>query len=131
MVKVTLCHACAGTSVDLKKSQRMRCENCGGSGLTKAAGTLAKVADNPKHWQNRGEEARSLAEDMNDKGAKSMILRNARDYDTIAARVEKRIKQAKHRRGRQFDHCGKRQAERPFRGFARVGAGSAQHSSMR
>jgi hypothetical protein len=99
MVKVILCHACAGTGVNLKKSQRMTCEICGGSGLTKAAGT-ANVADSPKHWQNRAEVARSLAEDLRDEGAKSMMLRNAKDYDTIVARVEKRINQAKRwRRG--------------------------------
>jgi hypothetical protein len=76
----------------------MRCDICGGSGLTKAAG-MANVADNPKHWQNRAEVARNLAEDLRDEDAKSMMLRNARDYDTIVARVDKRINQAKPRRG--------------------------------
>jgi hypothetical protein len=36
---------------------------------------------------------------MHDEGAKSMMLHMARDYDEIAARVEKRINEARHQPG--------------------------------
>ena len=91
MTKAILCHACYGTGFDLTISRRVRCKVCGGSGLIKTANTLTRIADNPKHWQNRAEELRSLAQAMHDEGARSMMLRMARDYDDIAARVEKRI----------------------------------------
>jgi DNA-directed RNA polymerase subunit RPC12/RpoP len=90
MFRVVLCHECGGTGFDPKASQRVRCKTCGGSGLVKPPDTLASIVDDPKHWRNRAEEARSLAEAMRDEHTQSMIFRIAEGYDKIATRIEKR-----------------------------------------
>jgi hypothetical protein len=89
MFKVVLCHECAGTGFDPKAPQRMRCKTCCGSGLVKPPDTLTSIVDDPKHWRNRAEEARSLAEGMRDEQTQSMIFRIAEGYEKIATRIEK------------------------------------------
>jgi len=84
--RVILCSDCAGTGFDRKRSRRMRCETCGGSGLSKTSNV--SFLDDPRHWRMRGEEARSLAEDMRDQDAKAMMLRIAEDYENIASRID-------------------------------------------
>jgi hypothetical protein len=93
MAQVILCSACAGTGFDLK-TQRARCQTCGGSGLTKPTINLTRVTDDPKHWRNRAEEARSLAEGMRDEHTQSMLLRIAEGYDKIATMTGKKTKEA-------------------------------------
>jgi hypothetical protein len=39
------------------------------------------LLDNPAHWQERAEEARSIAEQMSDPDSKQMMLRIAEDYE--------------------------------------------------
>jgi len=51
-------------------------------------GRAEEMAYDTRHWQNRAEEMRSLAEDMRDEGAKAMMLRMAVDYENMAARIE-------------------------------------------
>jgi hypothetical protein len=50
----------------------------------------ASVALNPKHWRKRAEEARNLADKMNDPLAKAMMLLIAKDYELLAGIAEER-----------------------------------------
>ena len=54
--------------------------------LSPAPERLIRLSDNPKHWLNRAENKRSLADDMRDARAKERMLRMALDYEKIAAR---------------------------------------------
>jgi len=51
-----------------------------------------QVRDNPAHWQERAEEARSIAEQMSDPDSKQMMLRIAEDYERLAAHARRRMK---------------------------------------
>jgi hypothetical protein len=46
--------------------------------------------NDPNHWRARANEARKLADNMNDLQSKEMMLGIARDYDRLAERAEKR-----------------------------------------
>ena len=50
------------------------------------------ILDNPEHWQDRAEEARSIAEQMSDPDSKRMMLRIAEDYERLAAHARRRMK---------------------------------------
>jgi hypothetical protein len=50
------------------------------------------ILDNPEHWQERAEEARSIAEQMSDPDSKQMMLRIAEDYERLAVHARRRMK---------------------------------------
>jgi hypothetical protein len=50
--------------------------------------------NDPEHWRNRAERARSLANPMSDEAFKQMMLRTAADYDRLAERVALRVQKA-------------------------------------
>ena len=57
--------------------------------------------NDPEHWRNRAERARSLADQMKDEAFKQIMLRTAADYGRPAERAELRAQRASRgRRGR-------------------------------
>ena len=56
--------------------------------------TMTKVLINDaKHWRERAEEARTVADQMNDPDSKRKMLRIAQDYEELA-RVETAVEAA-------------------------------------
>jgi len=50
------------------------------------------ILDNPEHWQERAEEARSIAEQLSDPESRRMMLRIAEDYERLATHASRRKK---------------------------------------
>jgi hypothetical protein len=44
-----------------------------------------------KHWRDRAAEMRALSIEMNDFEARTLMLKLASDYDTLAERAEDRV----------------------------------------
>ena len=52
--------------------------------------------NDPKHWRERAEEARALANQMNDQEARQLMLGIAKDYERLAERAAERAKGGGH-----------------------------------
>jgi hypothetical protein len=50
--------------------------------------TSESLINNPEHWRTRAEEARILANEMNDSKTKDAMLRIADEYEHLARWVE-------------------------------------------
>lgn len=57
----------------------------------------ARPFNNPAHWHQRAQEARLLAEQLEDLVAKASILGMAEEYDRLALRAAKRLQDQSHR----------------------------------
>lgn len=56
---------------------------------------MAKIPINdPKHWRERAEEARIVADELTDADSKRRMLRIAEDCEELAKRAEKRPRDA-------------------------------------
>ena len=51
------------------------------------------VLDDPKHWLERAEEARSIADQLSDPESRRMMLRIAEDYERLANHARRRTSQ--------------------------------------
>jgi hypothetical protein len=49
------------------------------------------ILDDPEHWRERAEEARTIAEQMHTEDAKRQMLSIARGYDRMAEHAEARL----------------------------------------
>ena len=53
---------------------------------------MSELLKNPGHWKARAEEARTLADEMNDEIAKQTMLGIAEDYEVLAHHADLRLK---------------------------------------
>ena len=64
----------------------------GRSTAAQGAEMPASFINDPAHWRQRAEEARTIAEQMSDLNSKDAMLRIAKDYERLAERAEQRGK---------------------------------------
>jgi hypothetical protein len=54
--------------------------------------------DDPKHWRQRAEQARALAEQMSDLASREMMLGIVKDYEQLAERAEQRAQEERKKK---------------------------------
>lgn len=52
--------------------------------------------NDPEHWRNRANEARALAEQIQDPQSREAMLRIASDYERLATRAQQRSQGSAH-----------------------------------
>ena len=52
----------------------------------------ASFINDPEHWRQRAEEARTIADQMHDPQSKEAMLKIAEDYERLGERAERRAK---------------------------------------
>jgi hypothetical protein len=62
--------------------------------------------NDPEHWRQRAEEARALADQMNDEASRQTMLRIAADYDRLAERAALRAQGASPQRPKGSSPAG-------------------------
>ena len=62
--------------------------------MTWEASIAVSFINDPEHWRNRAEEARTLADQMSDEASKQTMLRIAADYERLAERAALRAQGA-------------------------------------
>jgi hypothetical protein len=62
--------------------------------------------NDPEHWRNRAEEARTLADQMSDAASKQTMLRIAADYDKLAERAVLRAQRTSPQRPKGSSPAG-------------------------
>jgi predicted Rossmann-fold nucleotide-binding protein len=58
-----------------------------------AGGFVRVPINDPKHWRKRAEQARALADELTDAEAKRRMLKLVGDYEELAKRAEKRLRE--------------------------------------
>ena len=56
------------------------------------------VFDDPKHWLQRAEQARALAEQMSDAASREMMLGIVKDYERLAEQAEQRAREERKKK---------------------------------
>src|ERR1700730_9735330 len=59
---------------------------------------MVVLANSPKYWRNRAERARVVADAMQDKQAKQLMLCVAKDYERVAELAERRLQRGTRQR---------------------------------
>ena len=73
---------------------------CGGD----AGCWVAIPINDPKHWRERAEEARAAADQLTDPDSKRRMLRVADDYEELARRAERRLRDKQQQQQIQPDY---------------------------
>jgi len=65
---------------------------------------VAIPINDPKHWRERAEEARAAADQLTDPDSKRRMLRVADDYEELARRAERRLRDKQQQQQIQPDY---------------------------
>ena len=84
--------ASAGTSGLVWAAAKPEAAGEGRPTAARGAEMPASFINDPAHWRQRAEEARTIAEQMSDLNSKDAMLRIAKDYERLAERAEQRGK---------------------------------------